>query len=63
MLFCFSGKLHWSIIKLGFFCIPAVLFAYICGKIAERKVSKQALRNLMLLVSFTAGFIAIVQIK
>ena len=63
MLFSFSGKLRWSIIKLGFFCIPAVLFAYICGKIAERKVSKQALRNLMLLVSFTAGFIAIVQIK
>jgi len=59
MLFCFSGKLHWSIIKLGFFCIPAVLFAYICGKIVEKRTSKASLRKLMLTLSLLAGILAV----
>jgi len=59
MLFCFSGRLHWSIIKLGFFCIPAVLFAYICGKIVEKRTSKASLRKLMLTLSLLAGILAV----
>ena len=62
MLFCFSGKLHWSIIKLGFFCIPAVLFAYICGKIVERRTSKASLRKLMLTLSLFAGILAVLRV-
>ena len=59
MLFCFSGKLHWSIIKLGLFCIPVVLFAYICGKIVEKRTSKASLRKLMLTLSLLAGILAV----
>ena len=62
MLFCFSGRLHWSIIKLGFFCIPAVLFAYICGKIVEKRTSKEFLRKLMLTLSLFAGILAVLRI-
>ena len=62
MLFCFSGKLHWSIIKLGFFCIPAVLFAYICGKIVEKRTSKASLRKLMLTLSLLAGILAVLRV-
>ena len=61
MLFMFAGELCLSILKFGFLCIPSLLFAYTCGKIVEKRMSKEFLRFLMLVLSLFAGILAVLR--
>ena len=61
MLFTFAGELRWSIIQLGFLCIPSLSVAYICGKIVEKRTSKEFLRVLMLILSLFAGIFSVIR--